>query len=184
MAGELEARGFEVTAPPLPSPRVPRLDKWVKALREAVGELDKNTTLVGYSLGTPTTLRLLADYPKDVKIAGLVLVAGFGDGIFEKPGALFDPPLDFDRIVARAKTRVAIYSDKDRLVSPKRSQQLAWRLGAREVIVVGGGHFMGRNRFPSSIDRLPAALEAVLSCYPQSWKRRIGDGWRRVYRWF
>ena len=166
----------------MPSPRVPRLDKWVQALREAVGELDKNTTLVGYSLGTPTTLRFLADYPKNVKIAGLVLVAGFGDGIFEKPGALFDPPLDFDRIAARAKTRVAIYSDKDRFVSPKISQQLAWRLGAREVIVVGGGHFMGRNLFPGSIDRLPAALEAVLGCYPPRWERWIGDMWRSAYR--
>ena len=170
LVGELEARGFEVITPALPNPLVPRLDLWLKTLREATGELDWNTTLVGYSLGTPTTLRLLNDYADEVKIAGLILVAGFGDGIFDKPGALFDPPLDFERVKSRAKTRVVVYSNDDRMVPTKRSQQLAINLGAREVIVMGGGHFMGKSKYPRSIDRLPAVLEAVLSAYPGGWR--------------
>ncbi len=184
LAGELEARGFEVITPAMPNPRVPKLDLWLKTLSDAAGELDGNTTLVGYSLGTPTTLRFINDYPLDVKVAGLVLVAGFGDGIMDKPGALFDPPLEFDRIIERTKTRVVIYSDNDPMVAPKRSQQLAIALRAREVIVMGGGHFMGKNRFPSSIDRLPAALEAVLSAYPRGWRYRLSSIWRRLAHHF
>ena len=166
----------------MPNPLVPRLDLWVKTLREASGELDSNTTLVGYSLGTPTTLRLLNDYAKDVRIAGLVLVAGFGDGILDKPGALFDPPLEFDRIMGRAKTRVMIYSDNDRMIPTKRSQHLAIRLGAREVIVMGHGHFMGRIKHANTIDRLPAALEAVLSAYPRGLKYRFRSLWKSMVR--
>ncbi len=184
LAGELEARGFEVIVPAMPRPRVPKLDVWLKTLSDAAGELDGNTTLVGYSLGTPTTLRFINDYVKDVKIAGLVLVAGFGDGIMDKPGPLFDPPLEFDRITRRAKTRVVIYSNNDPLIAPKYSQQLAVNLGARELIVMGGGHFMGKNHFPSSIDRLPAALEAVLSAYPRGWRYRLGGVWRSLVHRF
>jgi predicted alpha/beta hydrolase family esterase len=182
LAGELKSRGFEVVTPALPRPLVPKLDHWLETLREAVGVLDRNTTLVGYSLGTPTTLRLLNDYSNDVKIAGLVLVAGFGDGILARPGALFNPPLEFDRIMGRAKTRVVIYSDDDHMIPIKRSQHLAIKLGAREVIVMGHGHFMGRSKHSNSIDRLPAALEAVLSAYPRGLKYRFRVFWKSMVR--
>ena len=180
---ELEARGFEVTVPVLPNPTLPRLGKWLATLINAVGELDSQTTLVAYSLGTPITLRLLDNYPKDVKIAGLVLVAGFGDGIRDRPGALFSPPLDFDRIKGRAKLRVVIYSDNDPIVPTKRSQQMAVLLGAREVMVIGGRHFLGSKRLPGSAATIPAALEAVLSAYPPSLQERIAKGLRWVIWW-
>lgn len=176
LRGELEARGFEVITPLLPNSNMPRLDKWLTTLGEAVGELDAQTTLVAYSLGTPTTLRLLDNYPQDIKLAGLVLVAGFGDGIRERPGALFSPPLNFERLVARANMRVVIYSDNDPIVAPKRSKLLATRLAAREVIVLGAGHFLGGKRLPGSTATLPAALEAVLSAYPSSF-------WKRLRNW-
>ena len=176
---ELEARGFEVTVPELPNPNLPRLGKWLATLIDAVSELDSRTTLVAYSLGTPITLRLLDNYPKDVRIAGLVLVAGFGDGIRDRPGALFSPPLDFERIKGRAKLRTVIYSDNDPIVPTKRSQQMAILLAAREVMVIGGRHFLGSKRLPGSAATIPAALEAVLSAYPPTLKQRI----RKVLRW-
>lgn len=180
---ELEARGFEVTVPKLPNPNLPRLDKWLATLNDAVGTLDKNTTLVGYSLGTATTLRLLDNYPQTTKIAGLVLVAGFGEGIRDKPRALFSPPLNFNRIQARARVRVMIYSDNDPIVPTKRSQQMAVLLGAREVMVIGGRHFLGSKRLPGSAATIPAALEAVLSAYPPSLQERIAKGLRWVIWW-
>lgn len=179
---ELEAQGFEVTVPKLPNPNLPRLDKWLATLNDAVGTLDKNTTLVGYSLGTATTLRLLDNYPQTTKIAGLVLVAGFGEGIRDKPRALFSPPLNFNRIQARARVRVMIYSDNDPIVPMKRSQQLAVLLGAREVMVMGGRHFLGSKRLPGSAATIPAVLGAVLSAYPQTMSERLRKSlsWARV----
>ncbi len=175
LATELEARGIEVVAPEFPHRHVPRLQSWVDTLAKAAGRLDRNTVLVGYSLGTPTTLRLLNDYPGKVKVAGLVLVAGFGDGIRERPGALFRPPLDFERIRKRARRRVCIYSDNDWLIVPERSKDLARRIGAEEVVVLGAGHFVALKPLPGVIDELPAALEAVLSCYPRSLGERLAE---------
>lgn len=173
LATELRARGFEVVAPEFPHRHVPRLKSWVETLGEAAGRLDGNTVLVGYSLGSPTTLRFLNDYPGRVKIAGLVLVAGFGDGIRERPGALFRPALDFDLIRKRARRRVCIYSDNDWLIAPERSKDLARRIGAGEVVVLGAGHFVALKQLPRVTDRLPAALEAVLSCYRPTWRERL-----------
>lgn len=182
LARELKGRRFDVAVPKLPRPMLPDLPKWGEVLREAVGALDRNTVVVAHSMGVPAVLRLLNDYPGEVKIAGIVTVAGFGDGIFEKLGTPFAQELDFERISARAKTKVCIYSDNDPLVSPKRSERLAWWLGAREVVVVGGGHFFGSKLVPNAINKLPAALEAVLSCYPRGFWRRAADGWQWLRR--
>lgn len=176
LSHELSKRGFEVVAPELPRPRVPSLQAWVNMLAEATGKLDDQTTIIAHSLGTPTALRLIDDYPDDVQLAGLVLVAGFGDGIRERPGVLFSPPLNFGHIAARVRTRVCIYSDNDRIVPPARSKRLAAAIGAREIMVLGGGHFLGQSRLPGSISQFPVALEAVLSCYPPrrlDWLRRL-----------
>lgn len=182
LASELESRGYVVETPTMPNPHVPRPAKWLVALAQATGELDENTTLVAHSLGSPTVLRLLDDYPKDVRIAGLVLVAGFGDGVLERPGAFFHPPLDFNRITSRARTRVCIYSDNDPVVSPRRTKRLAMWLGAREVVVLGAGHFTGSSHLRGTIDQLPAALEAVLSCYPQTIWQRLDSIMRKIAR--
>lgn len=182
LAGELEARGFEVIAPVFPNPKVPRLERWLSALAETAGYLDRHTVIVGHSLGTATALRFLNDYETEVEIAGLILVAGFGNGLKDRPGALFTPPLDFGRLKARARTRVCIYSDNDRLVSPNWSKRLALDLGARELIVLGGGHFTGGKRLPGSIDRFPAVLEAVLGSYQLGMWGRVSRMWHGIWQ--
>lgn len=180
LVGELEARGFEVVAPVFPHPHVPRLNLWLTTLQKAAGTLDQGTVLVGYSLGTPTILRFLHDYPGNVRIAGLVLVAGFGRGVGQRPGALFHTPLDFDRIARRARTRICVYSDNDYLISPQWSRELAQSLRAREIVVLGAAHFVGRRPLPGAVDRLPSVLEAVLSCYPPTRLERLRHWWRRI----
>lgn len=177
LAIELESRGYEVIKPVFPHVHLPRPSEWVEALKQEVGELDSQTVLVAYSLGVPTTLRFLSDYAKHVRLAGLVLVAGFGDGINMKPGTLFDPPLDFAKIKRRAGKRTVIYSDNDYLIAPRRSQQLAIELDAREIVIIGGGHLTGLPGLPGSRQQFPAVLGAVLDAYSKAgW-----GGWRQLF---
>lgn len=174
---ELKRRNYEVIQPIFPHPHLPRPKEWVEELRQQAGELDANTVLVGYSLGVPTVLRYLNDYPHTVQIAGLILVAGFGEPfIGGRPAGLFDPPLNYERLRKRAAHRVCIYSDNDYLVAPKLSQQLALALEAREIIVVGGGHLIGLP-VPGSVKQIPAVLEAVKHSYRLQRTRR---GWRQI----
>jgi uncharacterized protein len=184
LGDELEDRGYDVIKPVFPHIHVPRPGEWVETLSQTIGHLDKNTVLVAYSLGVPTTLRFLSDYGEDVRLAGLVLVAGFGDGPFQRPGTLFDPPLDFEAIKRRARNRVVIYSDNDYLIAPKRSQQLAQDIEAREVVIVGGGHLTGLPILPGSQERIPAVLGAVLESYvgPRWWLGNVGYRMRWLRR--
>jgi len=40
-------------------------------------------------------------------------------------------------------------------------------------VVLGAGHFVALKQLPRVTDRLPAALEAVLSCYRPTWRERL-----------
>ena len=148
----------------------PNTRRWVEELA-ATGQLDENTVLVAHSLGVPTTLRFLNDYPQEIRIAGLVLVAGFGDPGVKLPIHLLRTPFDFERLRRRARNRICIYSNNDLVVTPKWTQRLATNLAARELIVLGAGHFNGLNWVPGRLAQLPAALDAVLSCYSGPWDR-------------
>ncbi len=171
LARELTARGYEVVQPVFSTVHVPNPQKWLAELAAAAGELDQQTVIVGYSLGVPTVLRYLHDYQPSVRIAGLVLVAGFGDGVGGRPAALFAPPLDWERLQRRSRSRICIYADNDYLVAPRRSQELARNLAAREILVVGGGHLIGMPIWPGSLKQFPAVLTALEDCYKWSASR-------------
>ncbi len=183
LATQLQSRGIEVVAPAFPRPQMPRTKEWVETLRGAAGALTKDTVLVGYSLGAPTVLRFLNDYPDEVRVRGVVLVAGFGDDPSGILNGLFKPALDFEKLIDRAQVRVCIYSDNDYLVAPRRSQKLAISLAAREIIELGGGHFVARRGFPGATAELSVVLEAVLGCFvqPSPWARGV-SGIRRILR--
>ena len=48
---ELESKGFEVIAPQMPDADLPRIKKWVSALKSIVKDPDENTYFVGHSMG-------------------------------------------------------------------------------------------------------------------------------------
>jgi predicted alpha/beta hydrolase family esterase len=179
LAGELTRTGYEVVQPVFSHVHVPRPRQWVRELAVAAGELDDQTVIVGYSLGVPVVLRFLHDYEPDVRLAGLILVAGFGDGLAGRPAALFDPPLNWERLKGRADKRICFYGDNDYLVAPKRSQELARNLEAREVLVVGGGHLIGMPVWPGSLKQFPAVLSAIEDCYTGN----LGRWWYDVRLW-
>lgn len=186
LATELEARGYEVLAPAMPLTHTPSVAKWTATLARAAGSLDPRTVIVGYSLGTAVSLKFLNDYVPGVRIAGLVMVAGFGEGIGRQPAALFDPPLDYARLRLRARTRICIYSSNDRVVLPRYSHRLASRLKANERLIVDAGHFMAVPRMPGYRETLPVVLDAVLACIeePSPWKRATGSRWLRDFTAF
>ena len=72
---ELEARGFAVSVPAMPSPNEPRVEEWVAAIAKEVGKDGNDCILVGHSLGCVAILRYLEMAKK--KVAGAVLIAGF-----------------------------------------------------------------------------------------------------------
>ena len=60
---ELEQRGFLVSAPAMPHPRMPTIEDWVSHLSATVGKPDENTYLIGHSMGCQAIARYLERLP-------------------------------------------------------------------------------------------------------------------------
>jgi predicted alpha/beta hydrolase family esterase len=162
LAGELRTRGHDIVAPQFPHMPLDRIDisALLHQLHEAVGELRSDDIFVGHSLGAVLTLRTLLNFPDTIPIRGVVLVAGLADSPRRRPNALFDPPLDFARLIRMVRTRIVIYSDNDHIVEPRLTQELGRLLQADIRVDTGNGHFLGLR----GVDRLPSVLSAVLDC--------------------
>ncbi len=161
---QLSTAGIQVAAPQFPNPKTPEIPAWMRVYNEAVGRPDEGLVLVGHSLGCLVVLRYLSDLETDIRIAGIVLVAGMAEIPSWKAPGLFDPPLDFERAKAIARRRICLYSDDDDKVLPKRTKHLAELIDAELVLDAGRGHFAGLH----GCDELPSALEAIDRCFETS----------------
>src|SRR4030067_3524668 len=72
---ELTASGFKVEVPEMPRTEAPVIKEWVEKLAQVVGEPDRQTFLVGHSIGCQTIIRYLATLTENQKAGGGLLVA-------------------------------------------------------------------------------------------------------------
>lgn len=152
---ELRQRGIEVAAPAFPEPKKPHIRAWLEELGKAVGELDEGLILVGHSLGVPLILRFLSDYPDPKPISGLIAVAGVVDAPVGRPNRLFDPPLDFDKIISLCWRRMVIHATNDHVIPRERAEETVRKLKAEEIKLADGGHFsapLGHDEFPELLN--------------------------------
>lgn len=156
---ELETRNFKVQVPAMPNTDNPTLDQWLSHLQETVGRCDKNTYLVGHSLGTITILRFLEALPEGERVGGIVLVGGFSESLNFKPLATFtERPLDYEKVKRSTNKIVAIHSTDDASVPYKFAEIIRDRLGASLITLHGAGHI----NWKSGWFELPQALDAIL----------------------
>jgi hypothetical protein len=163
LKAELEKRGFQVIVPQMPDADTPRIKTWVAHLAKTVGTPDKDTYLVGHSIGCQTILRYLQTI--GTQIGGAVLVAGFfevlqlyADKEREIAKPWLETPIDAEKVKKAAKRFIAIFSDNDRYVPLENEKLFRRRLGAKTVIVQNKGHMGASDNCPE----LPEALAAVL----------------------
>lgn len=153
-----------VEVPALPHPKHPRFDEWLATLGGAIGQVDDDTILIGHSLGSITTLRVLEAMPQPWTLRGLVLVAGFAQPLPNLPQ--LDPftarPVDLAPILAGTRQRHVFGSDDDTTVAPPLTAALARSLDAPLTIIPGGGHFVERQGCRSIPELLPV-LDAMLA---------------------
>lgn len=163
LKGQLEARGFLVTAPALPDTDEPGIDAWVGAVEAAVGTPDEDTYFVGHSLGCQTIMRYLAI--PDRKVGGAVFVAGCfsitgltpDERMTIKPWE--DTPIVFSSVRENLPRSIAIFSDNDPFVPlDENVRGFTTALHPEIIIEKGRGHYNAG----SGTYELPSALEAIL----------------------
>lgn len=103
----------------------------------------EESLVIGHSLGSYLSLRLVEMTPLRRPLKGLVLVSGFYDAPNPQATNFFSPVPDWKLIQARSSRRICIYSDNDTIVTPDRSRRLAHALSAELICLPGLGHFLG-----------------------------------------
>ncbi len=162
---ELEKNNFTVQIPAMPNPDNPTINEWVGSLALTVGVADENTFFVGHSIGCQTILRYLEQLPENVKIGGLVCVAGWfrllhleteEEKIIAAPW--LDTPIDFEKIKKHTNKISAIFSDNDPDVDLGDKKLFENYLNAKTIVEHNKEHFTA----DAGIKELPSALQAVL----------------------
>ena len=165
---ELESRGHEVIVPQMPDAGEPRIIKWVPAIANAVGQLDKDTFFVGHSIGVQAIARYLESLSGDDKAGGAVFVAGF----FKRLTNMGDDPIDLDvvkewlesqidlnKVKERMNQSAAIFSETDPFVPLDNQDEFKDKLGSEITILSGPGHFSGPE---DKCTELPEVLDVLL----------------------
>ena len=118
---ELEKRGYKVFVPQFPSPpKVPaKIDEWFDVLKDYEHHMNKDTILIGHSLGGIFTLRILERLKHPVKAAFFV---GTPIGIrpilnYERDSSFSGFSFDWKNIINKAHHFAVFQSDNDPYVS-------------------------------------------------------------------
>jgi predicted alpha/beta hydrolase family esterase len=166
LSNELKNLGCDVFVLSMPHPNEPTIDDWVEFLRKNVGIVDRNTYLVGHSIGCQTILRYLEGSGKSEKVGGVVLVAGWVHLLplaLEEEGSLsiakewLKTPLDWNAIKSHSVSFSYIASSDDYFVPLSDCDIFKEKLGAKVLVVEKGGHFSGSD----NIVMLPEALSEL-----------------------
>ncbi|MFH1315474.1 MAG: alpha/beta hydrolase [Candidatus Uhrbacteria bacterium] len=168
LKNELESRGHEVIVPVMPNANEPRINKWIPAITEAVGQTDENTYFVGHSIGVQAIARFLQGLPEETQIGGAVFVAGYfkhltniEDDPIEKSVVKewLETPTDLNAVKEHMKQSVAIFSESDPFVPLDNQYDFKDKLGSEIIILQGPGHFSGPS---DNCMELPEVLDSLL----------------------
>lgn len=162
---ELQKKGYEVIAPEMPDPEHPIINDWVNKLREVVEHPNKDTILVGHSIGCQTILRYLEKLNTSDKIGGVVLVAPWltlknlesnDEWVIAKPW--IETSISFASVVKHTLKITAIFSDNDPVVPLDNKEIFEQKFGVESIVEHEKGHFTEED----GVYELPSALEAIL----------------------
>lgn len=164
LQAQLHKKGWQWIAPQFPGGEHPNVDAWISVLKEVIPDPDKHTYFVGHSVGCAVILRYLEHLPKDVRIGGIVLVAGFASDIGVSEIAEFThAPFAFGEIAQRVKKIIVIGGRDDLVVPFGKVLELQAALRAELLIDDGKGHFSESD----GVRELPSVLKALENCYQQ-----------------
>jgi predicted alpha/beta hydrolase family esterase len=131
-----------------------KISEWWEVLRDH--KIDKDTLLIGHSLGGVFTLRILEKLDQPVKGAFFV-----GTPVGEKPITYYDRDVAFsgfdfnwDKIKKNAERFVVFQSDDDPYVGLKNGKVLADKLGVKLNFIPNSGHFNAKAGYTKFLELL------------------------------
>jgi predicted alpha/beta hydrolase family esterase len=152
---ELEKKKYKVDIPDMPEFR-----KDLPDMKTVVNQItfnnkpEKNTTIIGHSLGCLLALRLA----ERMEFEKLILVAGWDfDDLTQGHQSFWRNKLDHEKIKKNVNEIYIIHSDNDPYITASQAEDMSKRLDGKFILVKGAGHFTKNN----NITELPQALEII-----------------------
>lgn len=141
---KLEELGYKVVIPNFPTPENQTLENWRKVFDKYKRYINKNTILIGHSLGPAFILDLLENIDKPVESA--FFVSGFlgllGNSDFDEINKTFtDRTFDWEKIKQNCKKFYIYHSNNDPYVPIKKATELAEKLDCKVIEIKNAGHF-------------------------------------------
>ncbi len=134
----LEEQGHKVVIPKFPTPENQTLDKWMNVFSQY--KVDRDTILIGHSLGVPFILSLLEKF----RARACFLIAGFctlPENQFKEEMRTFIKDFDYQKIKGNCKIFYVYHSDNDPYVALEKGEELALKTGAKFTQIKSAGHF-------------------------------------------
>ncbi len=169
LASRLQTEGIAADIIPLPNSSRPDFERWQETLAAHIGKPQPGDLFIAHSLGTISLLHYLSRL-RPPRIAGLVLVSGFGTRLPALPsinGYNIDAYVDkavinYAAIRQMSPAIYSVISENDTIVAPVESLKLARRLDSKIISVPNGGHFLAQDGFTE----MPQAWQAIESLLP------------------
>ncbi len=147
---KLLEKGYKVDIPGMPNTLHPKMKDWVKFLKKTVGTPNKDTVLLGHSLGAITILRYLENLREGQKVGAVILMAGFSydleyEGYNGEVSTFFQTPVNFEEVKKHCDKFVIVHSEEDKWVPVKHAYLFKEKLGAETIVQKGMGHYSGND---------------------------------------
>jgi uncharacterized protein len=160
----LQQAGFQTNALVMPTPEEPDPQTWPAALESAIHKPDRETYLIGHSIGCQTIMRYLEKLPAGSQVGGVVFVAPYFDLPYLKTpeeknlwAKWKSIPINTDEFKSKTKNIVSIFSDDDPDVDYDANAPLFEKLGSKIILERNKGHFsddVGITELPSALDEI------------------------------
>ena len=161
---ELEKLNCKVFVPKFPTPENQTLENWLKVFEPYRKYINKDSIVIGHSLGPAFLLNIIQELNSPIKAA--FFVSGFigllGNPNFDNINKSFvDQNFDWDKIKQNCKHFFVFHSDNDPYVPLEEAKKLAKNLGVDVILIHGAGHFnknSGYVKFELLLDRIKPLL--------------------------
>lgn len=161
---ELENKGDKVTVPKMPNTSEPEINYWVEHLSKLIGIPDKDTCLIGHSMGCQAIMRYLETLPKNTILGKLIFVAGwFKLANLEDPDVeeiakpWLTTPIDFSKVKEKTNKITVILSENDPYNEIEHNREMFKTKLNAKIITLKKGHFTSED----GVTKLPEILKLL-----------------------
>jgi hypothetical protein len=164
LKGQLEGLNVKVYAPQFPINEGQSLQNWLSTFGKYMKLLDRDTIMVGHSIGPAFILNILERNEVSIKAAFFVapFIGSLGIGKFDTVNKTFmHGDFDWKKITGRCNKFYIYSSDNDPYVPLDKGTFLSRKLNANYKLIKNGGHMnseAGYKEFPLLLDDIKKEL--------------------------